>query len=64
MRGFVLRKRKTGRLAEKVSYCFLGQSESESSRMQGLTNSKLGIESTSQFVYKLSKTEKFEIINR
>lgn len=34
---------------------FLDQSESESSRMQGLKNSKLGIESTAQSLDKLSK---------
>jgi len=51
-----------GWLAKGVSYYFLGQSESESSNMQGLKNSKLEIESIS--VDKLFTTKKFEIVNR
>lgn len=36
----------------------------ESSNMQGLKNSKLEIESTSEYIDKLSRTEKFEMVNR
>lgn len=36
----------------------------ESSNMQGLKNSKLGIESTSEYLDKLPKTEKFKMVNR
>lgn len=46
--GFVcLGKRKKNGLAKGGSYYFLGQSQSESSNIQGLKNSKLEIESTS-----------------
>lgn len=61
---FVLSKRKKDAVAEEVSYSFLGQSESESSHMQGLEKSKLGTESISQSSPKLSKTKIFEIVNR
>lgn len=61
---FVLSKRKKDAVAEEVSYAFLGQSESESSHIQGLEKSKLEIDSISQSAHKLSKTKVFEIVNR